>query len=100
MLEYRCTNVEKIKYGYLIEGDFFFILAQKLAILAIEETQTLLRNDWRLATSICFVKTSFFFFATIHLFPKRAGQEHPHMTSDLRIGSGVRNILKTADEKD
>jgi len=92
MLEYRCTNMEKIEYGYLIEGDFFFILAQNLAILAIEEIQTLLRNYWRLATSICFVKTSSF-------SKKGRIQEHPHMTSDLRIGSGVRKVLKTADDK-
>ena len=60
MLEYRCTNMEKIEYGYLIEGDFFFILAQNLANLAIEESQTLPRNFWCLAMSICFVKTYFF----------------------------------------
>ena len=51
MLEYRCANMEKIEYGDLIEGDFFFILAQNLAILAIEETQNLLPNYWRVAAS-------------------------------------------------
>jgi hypothetical protein len=74
--------MEKIEYGYLIEGDFFFILAQNLAILAIEETQTLFRNYWRLATSICFVKTSIFFFATIIFFQK--GQDSGASSYDVR----------------